>query len=123
MKVLFDFLIDSFGLAIGLRMVSGGEIRLYSSHSVEISHELCRELGALVADGFSWKTEFCPDMITIDTSGTKCREFHVCREGDNVFGESVDNYDDGVVSGRFGKWSDEVNGDVFPGGIGDCVGV
>ena len=71
MKILFDFLIDTFGLAIGLRVICSREVRLYTGHGIEISHELCCELGASVADGFTWETKLGPDVISVDTSGAK----------------------------------------------------
>jgi len=70
-KVLFDFLIDTFGLAIGLRVICGREVRLDTCHGIEVSHELGSELGASVANCLSWKTEFRPHMIAIDASGAE----------------------------------------------------
>ena len=98
MKVLFDLLIDTFGLAVGLWMICGGQIGFCAGHSVEISHELCCELGTLIADGFSWEAELGPDMVAIDTGGAKGGEFHIHRECYDIFRESIYNDDDGVVS-------------------------
>ena len=104
-------------------MVCSGEIRFYTGHGIKVSHELRRELGTSVADGFSWETEFCPDVIAIDAGSAEGGEFHVCWESNDIFGESINDYNNCVVSGRFGEWSNKVDGYMFPRCIRDCVRV
>ena len=120
-EVLFNFLIDLFGLPISLRVVCGREVGFYSGHCVEISHELCCELGTSVTDGFSRKTELGPDMITINVCSAKGREFHIGQEGNDVLRESVDNGNDSIIALQLREWSDKIDRYVFPWSVRDCV--
>ena len=97
-EILFNFLIDSFGLSIGLGVIGCGDVGFNTGHRVEVPHELGCKLGASITDGFSGESEFGPDMIVIDVCSTKCREFHISWKSNNVFGEPINDDYDGVVS-------------------------
>ena len=58
---------------------------------MEVSHKLSHKLGTTITNEFSGKSEFTPDMVTVDLSCSKGGEFHVRREYYDVFGESVDD--------------------------------
>ena len=63
MEVLFEGLVSSFGLAIGLRVVSGGEVELHVEERAERPEELRRKFGTTVAGYMERDTVFGEYMV------------------------------------------------------------
>ncbi len=63
-KVLFDFLVNSFGLAIRLRMPGGRCVGRDVEESVEFFHELGDKLRASIGDHNLWHAMFHVDVIS-----------------------------------------------------------
>ena len=64
-KVLFQFLIRTFSLAIGLGVVGGGKIFGDTKERVEGPGERRYELGAAVGNDTRGKTKVLPDMVMV----------------------------------------------------------
>ena len=60
-KELFDFLVDSFGLSISLRVVGRRGCNFDPKELAESSHEV--RLGSLIADDFLGKAVELPDIV------------------------------------------------------------
>src|ERR1700674_2206809 len=53
-KVLFDFLIHTLGLSVGLGVICGRGVHFDSNETIKILHELVNKLWSSIADNFSW---------------------------------------------------------------------
>ena len=63
-EILFNFLVCSFRLTIGLGMIGGGEGSLDSDALVQFSRELGRELWSSIADDLVRQSSVGPDIVT-----------------------------------------------------------
>ena len=68
---------------------------------MEISHELGGKLGTAVTDDLSGESELAPDVVTIDLCSSESQEFHIGGEDYDVFGKSVNDDQNGIVSRRW----------------------
>ena len=63
MKVLFNFLIDSFSLSVGLRMVGGRNIGCRVGKFVKVLSKLCDVLRSLVANNLFRHSKLFPHVV------------------------------------------------------------
>jgi len=61
-NVLFQGLIRSFGLSVGFRVITGGEMELHIQSCSERSEEVGYKLGASVGSNVRWNTMFRENM-------------------------------------------------------------
>ena len=60
---LFDFLVDMFGLTIGLRVIGGRCSNSDTKDLTESAHELGDELHPSVTNYFLWEAMKLPDIV------------------------------------------------------------
>src|SRR5258705_11217624 len=65
-EVLFEFLVNTFGLTVRLRMVGGGQGLINPQRGTKRSGEFGGELSPTVGDEFTWETKAFPHMIAIE---------------------------------------------------------
>jgi hypothetical protein len=62
---LFELLVDVFGLAVGLRMVSGGCSRLNTDEAPQLASELSNELWTMVGNVLSGGSVVPPNVPVV----------------------------------------------------------
>jgi len=111
-EILFEFLINPFRLAIRLRVVSHGEGLINIQKGTKVMSEGSGELGTMIRDEFTGKTEAFPYMVTIESCHAVCCNSRVTRSKDSGFGNIMINEDsDGVEAVGLGEFGDEIHGD------------
>jgi hypothetical protein len=96
-KVLFDFLISAFGLAIRLGMVRGGECMGDAELLIQSFHELRRKLGASIGDdlgGDAMETEY---LLVMDIGNTFSVDVRCGRNDMYLFAVVVNIHGDCVI--------------------------
>ena len=111
---LFEGLVNSLGLSVGFRVVSGGEVEIHVQSFPQGAEEDGHELGAAVGSNMSRYTVFREDVSNEELS--QAGGIHgVCgRDEDALLGESVNNDEDGSKAGGLGKVFNEVHGYGIP---------
>ncbi|KAG5348756.1 hypothetical protein C0989_008455 [Termitomyces sp. Mn162] len=69
-EILFQLLVYTLRLAIGLRMVGSGGVELYSEQLVELAGELHHKLWSLIQDIGVREAMELPDISTVQVCGT-----------------------------------------------------
>lgn len=90
-KVLFNFLVHPFRLAICLRVVSSGQVTRDTQEGVEILHELRCVLGTPITDDLSWEAVLAPHLVAVNLRHSQGRQLLICGDQDDHFRESVHN--------------------------------
>src|SRR5882762_3041285 len=112
MKVLFQFLVNMFGLTIGLGVISCTHGLLDTEEFPEFIGEGGGELRAAIGDEFSREAKVLPDVITIEGCGLVGSDG--CGAGGKYRGFSdvmVNKNSDGVIVLGYGEFDNEVHGD------------
>ena len=60
---LFQFLVDTFRLSVGLRVISGGGTHPYSEEAVEFTGELRHKLRTAIGDNIAREAMELPDIV------------------------------------------------------------
>jgi hypothetical protein len=71
-EVTFDFLVGSFCLAIGLRVVRGGERVGNTKFGIEGLHQACRKLRASIGDNLGGDAVKSKDLSVMDVRHSFC---------------------------------------------------
>ena len=120
--VLFNFLISTFGLTIGLRVESGGETSLDTQEALQFRGELGCKLRASIRNDRLWKAMMFPHVIAVEHGKSGAVKSVGDGEGVNLLSETIDDGENSVVTIGGVKACDKVDRDVFPGGSGDWIG-
>src|SRR5882762_3068009 len=111
-KILFQFLVNMFGLTISLGVISRAHGLLDVKEFAEFGGEGGGKLRTAIGDEFSRKAKALPDVITIEGCGL------IGGDGCGARGEycgfsdaMVNKNSDGVIALGYGKFDNKVHGD------------
>ena len=112
--VLFQLLVNPFGLSIGLRMIGGRRGGFDPEQPVEFLHEQGNKLRPSVGDNFAWEAVEFPDIADVEVSGSGGRDSGHRLDEVRPLTYRVDDRHDGVVPARLWEFHDEVYADDLP---------
>ena len=104
----------TFCFAVGLRVVSGGEVRLHAQESAEIREEGVVEARPAVGKDVERQTEAADDLVHQCASG-RAGSSGLRRDGHEVVGEVIDDDQDMLEALALGEGSREVEANHLPG--------
>jgi len=114
MKELFDFLVDSFSLSVGLGVKGHGKGLHDFEFFPNLSHQLGGKLRTSVRDDLVGQACSFPDLFEIEKGSLfGCYRFLTGGNNDS-FTKAVDDYKHGVISLRFREVSNKVHCDGLP---------
>jgi len=117
--VLFQFLVNPFGLSVSLRMIGGRRGGFDPEQSVEFLHEQGDELWPSIGDNLAREAVEFPDIADVEVSGSGgCDSGHRLDEV-RPLTYGVDYRHDGVVPAGLWEFYDEIYTDDFPTFIRD----
>ena len=100
MEVLFDFLVHSFSLSVGLEVVGCGESGTDSEETLEFSSELGSELGTSIRDDSLGEAMVLPNVILVENSKSSAVKGVSGRDCVNLFRKTVNDSEDSIDSLR-----------------------
>ena len=115
-KVGFELLVDPFGFAVSLRVVSGGEGNVVIKEVGKFSSEGRAELGASIGDDSVVKAESRKDVLEKDLSNVCSRGGFVARAENYPLRKTMVYHDQNriiAVGGR--EIGDKIHGDLLEG--------
>jgi len=123
--VLFDELVDSFGLTVSLRMEGGRHVDLRAKKALKSAPKFAVEDRTAIGDDIVGCTMSAVDIVEVESSDRWCiASFFLEWDEIRVFGEAINDDEDRVVAfDRLGKFDDEIHGDTSPGAGRDRKGV
>ena len=116
-EVLFQFLIDSLGLAIPLWVEGGRRSKFDAEHAVKLMSELGNKLWSSVRYDSAGQSMVSPDMLEEETGSSSSGDGG--QSGDEVrsLGDRVYYYHYCIMTGRLRQFHYEVHADGVPGRI------
>jgi hypothetical protein len=112
-KVLFDFLVLAFYLAVTLRMVGSGETGLDTKALVEGSHKTGSKLQASIREDLLWDSMKAKYVGVVDVSSTFGHKVRLAGHEVALIRVVIDVNADGIEAIRSGELGDKVDTDVF----------
>jgi hypothetical protein len=114
--VLFDELVDSFGLTISLRVEGGRHVDLSAKKALKGAPKFAVEDRTAIGDDIVGCTVSADDIVEVESSDRRCiASFFLERDEMGVFGEAINDDEDGVVAfDRLWKFDDEIHRDTTP---------
>jgi len=112
--VLFQFLVNPFGLSVGLWMIGGRRGGFDPEQPVEFLHEQGNELWPSVGDNLAWEAVEFPDVADVEVSGSGGRDSGHCLDEVRPLTYRVDDRHDGVISSGLWEFHNEIYADDFP---------